>query len=1686
MKVGENSFAEGVNRATNERVLKNTVLFDSVNGTLYHDEEGNVVWKPFKGNEVVLVFDLTQDDPDTTAPVDPAGGGYTPIGGATFGDCFVVYTVNGNDDVIIWVFQLNEENRAYGQVLISDLSYPTDKFTQKRWNNVRMRGVFENSDLYRVKWVDGVETDSNPPRSLSFRQTGTVTDPTYNGQVIEGTFKTFAKLANITPQMTNLMAPFKMGWMHFLRTIDGQILSGRYIYLYRLILEDGYQTPWSHPTNPVFATTDILNSLNMHEYEMEASDEFTATGHRLGIWGVDTAYKTLEAAYVFIPDATNVPTLARSFAFVEISGQDYIEVDHTSMNGEVLSVDEMISLRLNIRAAQTPEVKDGHLWHGNYKTSQTVLTDAEVNAMFLNLKAVHIFRDLPIDRKGKTDATYFGHGNPEPCFNVPVDTQQTTLGFNDTQSVVLPIDNDYTGYRGKQVDNTYVGHPRDETVRYGLQVYDLEGNPAFVYHLCDYKFPKMFNGDNVADVTAERIRPDETIANVLDTVALALHKKAWLTTGQADTEAISDSANYPSILERPVVDADSALTNELPYGNVTDGYMKETFARILGIKFDGIDLSGLVGKIGGVAIVRCKIEHTTLAQGMISPTIKYGDFIKPTPRPNLPMRWGYSPGGLGIQASSGNSPSIRLWDREDTGPPPAGIYLHYEPEFITGYIPEVMFELENLPNLDSNQYMELVQICWEEFNCGAQILAMRDGNGMPEYGRTQGTLRCNSFLTDPRAGDYINSTKVSWHLMVNTRLQDHWGGSVTMPYRHDVQFPAFGGAALITGHANDADFAAEWADPRAMFPLYGDTFVPDFVKVLETNEELTPISAINPSWSFHNKVCYYHPQNDSSHYWDNFYGTFRDNELLTGADDSKRQGMGHERTLLMRFGGFLSGDADYFMCAVFPSWAETIAGSAYEVHPNISAVARWIFNWKRTLGALYGGQTEVALQSNIFISTGHFQPVGNAHFDAAIGAATPSVLNDVEVWGGECWLDLHSGAILYPGYAHDDSTTQAPHEVGDCGFIMVFPHESRYNLCLRNAPSSTSPMSPKVGLRPRTVFEGTANHSSSEWRNGLFHWSGINGDTPDPDKHLLEEFFINQVMRYSDLFRPYITEPRDFRNVNHWPQRWSYSERKVYSELVDAFRIFLVNNFRDLEGNHGSIMASVVHGDELYSFQETGFGVLRIYERSMLPSSNGAIVTGDAGAIEGIRYIAENIGCQHPESVVKTEKTVYWIDVLNKSIYHMVNGKAMSLSNEKGMNTMLRWLLRRYLDARSIYGAKGLSVVAGFDPETERVHFSFPARVKGVAEFPFQSPLSKRYRSFNLSWVNVVENALMHHRHNIQFIDAGSIVPEAATVGLNTIHVAEQDVIVLRTLPFLYAHSYHFFLYQGVYASGTVLPLSFTVKEFYILLPGDIFSTLAKRSIEWYADFVNRMEGDPMLSTPPSDYPASTSDDHERYRYHSPGYPLTIAQSEEHDGQSVMFHLYRTEPTGRFQVRRVFADNGLEDVSNGLIRSKLVYNEDAAAFEPWRSVGDIFALRFRSLLLTATETDMADEVYAESHRIQEQPRMYGSEFQSFLQFVMNQDSQLDKVFDNSRFGTGVNEIESIRYSTEEQAIVIVLNSDARDAYKRRTQRLPIRRVTQADRMRGKYLHIHVEFAQEKHRLAFMFSSLTLYRISNRN
>jgi len=291
----------------------------------------------------------------------------------------------------------------------------------------------------------------------------------------------------------------------------------------------------------------------------------------------------------------------------------------------------------------------------------------------------------------------------------------------------------------------------------------------------------------------------------------------------------------------------------------------------------------------------------------------------------------------------------------------------------------------------------------------------------------------------------------------------------------------------------------------------------------------------------------------------------------------------------------------------------------------------------------YGGLTASSLSETIFYSTGHFQPINNTAF------TTPSsnIYNQIEIFGGDCYLNYFGFARIYPRIRSGASGNSG------VGYGIVFPLESENNYSLRQSNTNPERMYTDVSIRP--------GGTPSIWTNGLFYTSSTN--------NRLEIFNYNDVINFSELTTFFTGKPIDFDSINEFPIRWRHTKTKYYGDPIDTWRQFEVNKFQDLKGVYGPITSSSFLFNQIYSFQETGFGRLRAFDRAALESeTTQSLTTGIGPALDGVDYVSTSVGNQNQWSLVNTGKAFYWIDVYNGKAMRFAQDGLSYLSDLRGMH----------------------------------------------------------------------------------------------------------------------------------------------------------------------------------------------------------------------------------------------------------------------------------------------------------------------------------------------------------------------------------------------------------------------------------
>jgi len=678
-----NTFQEGMRMDIDKLNQPNSSFRYGLNGRLIFNRDGTYAWESERGNKLSINI-----APDSGSGL--AGTNYKPIGWTGKSNLIVLFLVGDTGYSEIGLLIIDENGTSSYKTMFNDFNDPNGELLNFRvYNQIEARFIYETDRLLRAYWVDGVNNDSNQPRSFTF---------SYDNSLPENDLNAYIPLSNSTHDI-NLQSSFNMGLIKYNRTISGggNKLSGSYQYTYRLVTDVGYRTPWKPLTNPVIVSTDQVTATNPWEYEMEGSGIDSGKAVEIEIKGIDQRFDEIEVCFVYL-ESDAIPTEASIFEITPISGDTMTFVDST-MDGEPVLIDELPVFFQGIRAAKTLNIKDESLYIGNTIESSFELNDLE--AILENLTITPYFKNIRSDEYSigsfEDGRDVIGIGSKPPIHRQSVVANGTaTMMLHDQPGGTedYTVVDEYSNYKGTQVSHLNKGYFRGETYRYGIVFFDLLGFQSFVYHLCDLETPQQYENT----YTATRLKSDGTTVAI---PVVPLAERAWTT------------CNFGDYFD------DDAI-NGLSGSDTADSYL-----RIMGIKVGGIDISTVKSQISGFMIVRARCEAQILMQGLAMPCVKENDTTRPAPYGH--DRW--------YDFTNGANPSTvtDITDMELVSAKSivTGDTYKLRPNTTVFYPTDLDFGYAQLPNVQTADRIKLVSTCYQ---VGHECVGDEDdGSGCWEY-----------------------------------------------------------------------------------------------------------------------------------------------------------------------------------------------------------------------------------------------------------------------------------------------------------------------------------------------------------------------------------------------------------------------------------------------------------------------------------------------------------------------------------------------------------------------------------------------------------------------------------------------------------------------------------------------------------------------------------------------------------------------------------------------------------------------------------------------------------------------------------------------------------------------------------------------------------------------------------------
>jgi len=363
----------------------------------------------------------------------------------------------------------------------------------------------------------------------------------------------------------------------------------------------------------------------------------------------------------------------------------------------------------------------------------------------------------------------------------------------------------------------------------------------------------------------------------------------------------------------------------------------------------------------------------------------------------------------------------------------------------------------------------------------------------------------------------------------------------------------------------------------------------------------------------------------------------------------------------------------------------------------------------------YGGQSDSAKANTLYISTGHFQPI-NASVLAAVETAPGSKIyefNGIHIWGGDCFISL----VDYGAALADDAVDGTPN-VYSMG--IKFPCQTNANYELR---------------RGRTVS------------NNRMHGSSTGVVASYLSNVRLEGFSYNKGYSSEGIEFAYPALPVNKFSSQVFKERIRFAGQKTPNELIDSFRTFLINDYKDLDGQGGEINNLKTKNGKTIVWQNKIISTVPILEREVIAGSSGTATSlGTGGVVDRFDPIDSYFGNQHQWSVIETEYGFAWFDMRRKAFVVIDAGTGIGeVSFIEGLKTFFNEVFLETTENSAIDGPLlnsptydktsdrpivGTGITGVYDPKTKMTYmtFKFSVRSKYTVEgLPIHTYVNKDF-----------------------------------------------------------------------------------------------------------------------------------------------------------------------------------------------------------------------------------------------------------------------------------------------------------------------------------------------------------------------
>ena len=423
------------------------------------------------------------------------------------------------------------------------------------------------------------------------------------------------------------------------------------------------------------------------------------------------------------------------------------------------------------------------------------------------------------------------------------------------------------------------------------------------------------------------------------------------------------------------------------------------------------------------------------------------------------------------------------------------------------------------------------------------------------------------------------------------------------------------------------------------------------------------------------------------------------------------------------------------------------------------ALTYTIINYKSNVyGSQYGGHTYEDRMANISI------PCSDIIVDE---------LNWYDINYGDTFINYFDvSTVLY-----DLSKSSIGHTVSESIYV---PLESSVNCELRHDPSCS-----------HLTYNNTAATLRQEYKGSHVIGADANERTYEQEYNL---YLYNTVYSQQIDLKAVISLVVDKSLETEFDSMIKASNLKSNGEVTDSWTKFGVNEFIEVDSIYGPVNALDTFNNKLFFFQDRGFGLLAVNDRSLITDANSAqLVLGTGGVLDRYDYISTIIGCKDKFSVANGMSGLFWFDRTNNFIIKY-SDSIDKVSVSKGIQS--------YLDS-NVYSTQ--SVIAHPDIYNAEILFTFFVGDGGSSSDSFTLAYSENFDAF-ISFYSFIPNIYIpfHNRYltttrseycgsafdlNYLFLHDSNLYPRCNFYGL---YPYETSRYFDSTIKLVYNQDYHF------------------------------------------------------------------------------------------------------------------------------------------------------------------------------------------------------------------------------------------------------------------------------------------------------